>query len=112
MAKASMGVATLSDRSRNSRKQVGTGRRRVPFGESLRASRVKGAAYRIRFGASNNETGPGAACHFRTGQIDWQGNRKLPSESHHKGGLYCDGRRDSFRRSRNSRRTLVTFHWG
>jgi hypothetical protein len=89
-----MGVATLSDRSRNSRKQVGTRPSGVPFGESLRASRVKGAAYRIRFGASNNETGPGAACHFWTGQLDWQGNKKLPSESQRKGGFDCNRSRD------------------
>src|SRR5712692_10552007 len=106
-----MGVATLSDpsrmpfragRSRNSRKQV------VPMGSGLpkagrhgaagRGGRVEEAAYRIRFGASNNETGPGAACHFRTGQLDWQGNKKLPSESRRKGGF--DGNRSRDPRKR------------
>jgi len=103
---------TVVPKNRDSRKRVGTDRRRVPFGESLRASRVKEAAYRLCFGASNNATGPGAGCHFRTGQVDWQGNRKLSSESQRKGGLDCNRSRDPFRRSRNSRRTLVTFHSG
>jgi len=81
-------------------------------GAAGRGGRVEEAAYRIRFGASNNETGPGAACHFRTGQADWPGNRKLPSESLRKGGFDCSRSRDPFRRSRNSQRTLVTFHSG
>src|SRR5260370_34614203 len=76
---------TVVPKNRDSRKRVGPDRRRGPFGESLRASRGKEAAYRLCFGASNNETGPRAGCHFRTGQVGWQCDKKIPTESERKG---------------------------
>src|SRR5260370_11248932 len=68
---------TVVPKNRDSRKRVGPDRRRVPFGESLRASKVNETAYQVCFRASYNDTRPRASEHFQTGQLDLQHNNNV-----------------------------------